>query len=73
MTRAEHIRWCKERAREYLNAGDLQQAIASMMSDLGKHEDTANLASLPLGLFELMKPGGPTVQGTRAYIEGFTE
>ena len=33
-TRAEHMEWCKLRARQYLDAGDGQQAFASMMSDL---------------------------------------
>jgi hypothetical protein len=36
MTRSEHIGWAKKRALEYLDAGDLQQACASMVSDLGK-------------------------------------
>ena len=40
MTRIEHINWCKQRAREYVQAGDLLEAVTSMMSDLGKHPET---------------------------------
>lgn len=38
MTRAEHLAWAKERALEYVNAGETKNAVASMISDLGKHE-----------------------------------
>ena len=30
-TREEHLQSCKQRALEYLNTGDVQNAIASMM------------------------------------------
>lgn len=40
VTRQEHLTWCKQRALEYVDAGDLQQAFASMLSDLGKHPET---------------------------------
>jgi hypothetical protein len=39
----EHVRWCKLRAREFLAAGDAQQAVMSMVSDLGKHEEAKTL------------------------------
>ena len=39
-TRAEHLAWCKERALEYVDRGDLAGAVASMMSDLQKHPET---------------------------------
>ena len=39
-SRAEHLAWCKRRALEYLDAGDGDQAITSMMSDLNKHPET---------------------------------
>jgi hypothetical protein len=41
MTRDEHLRWCKQRAHEALNHGGYADAVASMMSDLGKHPETA--------------------------------
>jgi hypothetical protein len=39
MDRAEHLAWAKQRALEYVDAGDLTSAIASMLSDLGKHPE----------------------------------
>ena len=39
-TRAEHLEWCKQRAREYIAAGDYLQAATSMLSDLSKHPET---------------------------------
>jgi hypothetical protein len=42
MTRAEHVEWAKRRATEQVDRGDGPGAIASMLSDLGKHEETHN-------------------------------
>lgn len=39
-TRGEHLAWCKSRALEYAETGDLNNAIASMVSDLQKHFET---------------------------------
>jgi hypothetical protein len=39
MTRKEHLEWAKRRALEYLDADQPENAVASMVSDLGKHED----------------------------------
>lgn len=41
MNRDEHVAWCKTRALAYVDAGDLNNAFASMCSDLRKHPDTA--------------------------------
>lgn len=70
MTRQEHLDWCKGRALEYVNAGDLSGGMASMMSDMSKHDETALAAvyMTPLAVFELMNP---TEHGTRKFIEGF--
>lgn len=38
-TREEHLAWAKQRALEYLDAGDLANAVASMGSDLDKHPE----------------------------------
>jgi hypothetical protein len=37
LTRDEHLAWCKRRALEYVDAGDLTHAVASMASDLKTH------------------------------------
>ena len=36
MNRQEHLDWCKKRALEYVDAGDLSGGMASMMSDYGE-------------------------------------
>ena len=43
MTREQHLAWCRERAHEYVEIGQIQQAITSMMSDLQKHDETMGL------------------------------
>jgi hypothetical protein len=69
MTREEHLQWCKHRALEYLDQGDLKNAVASMGSDLGKHEETRKLQPLTmLGMHHLMKGDAREV---RRWIEGF--
>lgn len=40
MDRIEHVKWCKERALQYIDRGDYQGAFGSMASDLGKHKET---------------------------------
>lgn len=35
---ADHLRMCKQRALEYFDAGDIPNAIASMVSDLSKYD-----------------------------------
>ena len=72
MNRAEHLDWCKERALEYVEAGDLANAMASMVSDLGKHEDTAalvhNTVLMQLGMRAVVQGDE---HGVRRWIEGF--
>lgn len=70
MTRAEHVEWCQERARFYLDKGDLHEAVASMTSDMGKHAETrdAGRAMGMLGIFEAMNGN---MEGVRRFIEGF--
>ena len=37
MTCDEHLAWCKLRALEYADAGELTNAVASIGSDMNKH------------------------------------
>ena len=73
MTRDEHLQWCKDRAMEYVNAGDLQNAVASMMSDLTKHPDTASTggALAMLGFLAAQQAQSGDRDGVVRYIKGF--
>jgi len=46
MNRQGHLEWCKKRAIEYVDNGDLNNAFASFQSDMGKHNETANHMAL---------------------------
>lgn len=73
MTRSEHLNWAKERALEYVDAGDNTQAFSSMISDLRKHPETASSATLggTLGMGMLMSGHLATAAQMRKFIEGF--
>lgn len=70
MTRAEHLAWCKQRATEYVQAGDLRNAVASMGSDMRKHPET-NTPALPtlvvIGMMDIER--GP--EAVHRWIDGF--
>jgi len=68
-TRDEHLKWCKQRAREYLNAGDLANAVASMASDMRKHPECGvNDGLLLLGMLYVTQLDE---DGVRRWVEGF--
>lgn len=71
MTRSEHLAWCKQRALEYVEAGDLQSAMASMSSDLNKHPETSNHDGTTLGLMLMISGHLSTQDEMRRHIEGF--
>ena len=69
MTRDEHLAWCKQRALEYVDHGDLVQAVTSMGSDLDKHPE------LGCNPYLLLAGGLDAASGdsraVRRWIEGF--
>jgi hypothetical protein len=72
-TREEHLEWCKQRAREYLDRGDLANAVASMGSDMDKHPET-RMAGEKMGTLiyvALLRITEGDVQGVRDWVEGF--
>lgn len=71
MTREEHLQLAKGRALEYLNAGDIQNAVTSMMSDLSKHPDFIGGAYNSLNLLGIMYAANHNERGARRWIEGF--
>jgi len=70
-TRGEHIEWCKKRALEYVDSGDLTGAYASMTSDLRKHSETVSHPAIGLGMMLLMAEQLNTPSEMRHFIEGF--
>lgn len=70
-SRAEHVAWCKRRALEYVERGELAEAMASMASDLEKHSETAGHAASSLGMMLVMGGHLNTKEKMRKWIEGF--
>lgn len=72
MTRDEHLEWCKKRALEYLDAGDLNNAFTSMLSDLNKHPELENHPGKLIGVGFMMLPGWiSNERELRRWIVGF--
>lgn len=71
MTRAEHLAWCKQRALEYVDKGDVTDAYASMASDLSKHPETEKHAAIQLGMMLMMSGHLSTAPKMREFINGF--
>lgn len=76
MTREEHLKWCKDRALEYLEPGqyfNIDDAMASMASDLGKHEETRHHVNMTVPLMFQLRMAGQlnTAAEMRKFIEGF--
>jgi len=69
-SREEHLEWCKQRARDYLKAGDIPNAITSMLSDLGKHPDT-RLDDPFLPMVGMLAARDNDLAAAERFIEGF--
>jgi hypothetical protein len=69
--RKEHLAWCKKRALEYVAAGDLSNAYASMVSDLSKHPETEGHVAIELGMLMMMAGNLKTPSEMKSFIEGF--
>lgn len=70
VSRAQHLDWCKRRALEYVELGELSNAVASMASDMRQHPETdsASLSFLAVaGMLEIAN--GP--EAVRRWVEGF--
>lgn len=70
-TRAEHLAWCKQRALEYCDRGEVIQAWASFLSDMSKHLETENHTALELGNVQLIAGLLNDPAEMRKFIEGF--
>lgn len=71
-TRSQHLHWCKQRALQYVEEGNNSEALASMASDLGKHEETRGSVNVcRLGLMLLMNGKMDSKEEGRKFINGF--
>lgn len=70
-TRAEHLKWCKQRALEYVDAGDLANAFGSFVSDMKKHPETINHPTLQMGARLLANGHLNSETQMRHWINGF--
>jgi len=71
MTRQEHLDWCKKRAIEYLDNGDVIQAWSSMVSDLTQHQETSKHSAISLGAQLLFAGHLSSDAEMRKFILGF--
>jgi hypothetical protein len=71
MTRDEHLEWAKSRALEYLDRGDVQNAVTSMLSDMRKHPETHDHPGLELGARMLFAGLLSRDDQARDWINGF--
>ncbi len=71
MTRQEHLDWCKKRALEYLDRGNVMEAIASMMSDMEKHPETKSNNPF-LNAMGLAAAASGDEREARRFIVGFS-
>jgi len=71
MNRAEHLAWCKKRAMDLIDQGQIGEAFVSMVSDLGKHEETANHIAIEIGTLLLLGGQLDTPEEMRRFIDGF--
>jgi len=71
MKREEHLEWCKKRALDYIDRNDAKEAFASMLSDMGKHEETQGHKALEMGMTLLMGGMMSSDRQVRDWIVGF--
>lgn len=74
VTRDEHMAWCKRRALEYVEQGDMKNALLSMLSDLSKHEGTRAALAIAIEIGVPLSINGhlSTADDVRRFIEGFS-
>lgn len=68
VTRDEHLKWCKDRAMEYVRRGELLEGVTSMMSDMDKNPETKlGPATSALGIQAALS----ATRGDRDFVERF--
>ena len=72
-TADEHLEWCKQRAREYLDRGELADAVASMALDIMTHPET-KMSEAKIGVLIMVatiRIAEGDERGVREWVEGF--
>lgn len=76
-TREQHLQWCKERAhqeyeyyKQHKPADAIRNAVASMLSDLGKHPETFKMERLAATLGIWVMRSGSEIELFK-FIDGF--
>lgn len=70
-TRSEHLEWCKQRALEYCDLGDVNNASISMISDMEKNDETKNHSALKVMVLMMMAGHLSSPEEMRKFILGF--
>lgn len=65
------MEWCKKRALEYVDMGDVEGAFSSFTSDLSKHPETEKHSGVTLGVMMLMNGHLSTPDKMLKFIQGF--
>lgn len=68
-TREEHLIWCKFRAHQYLDQGQISHAIASIQSDLQQHSATKNHQAIGLASRLLIARRLGTIAEVRQFVD----
>lgn len=71
MQRSDYLKWCKERALEYVEKGELDLAWASMVSDLNKNDETRNHLAINLGTMLMLSGRLNTKEEMKKFINDF--
>lgn len=67
----EHLAWCKERAFEYVDRGEIREGLTSMFSDVSKHERGKNHPGIQMGIGLMVIGALSSPREARRFIEGF--
>jgi len=74
MTWDEHLAWCKKRAHEYLERGELLDAVTSMSSDVTKHPNGPKAGTPAVAMLMLvgaMSAQQGDIREVRRWIDGW--
>ena len=70
MNRQEHLQWCKDRANEINDNGDVSGAWASWISDIQTHEELENHKAIEYGMMLLLSGNLKTHAQMKSFING---